>query len=965
MNRPVLDYIIEALPDRDTRFVFPSAVSAQFWAWTAAVESRGPLGTDRFIAWDIFKAETLSVRREDRRAVNRAARTFFSFNLLRENSRGVQNNHPLLADYINPRYADACEAFIPSLVRLLPALNRIMKPLEHAGTGPYFGDLRLIRARYDRFLEEYRLYEPSWDRAPFASSGLRWILFFPELAEDWEEYAGELTERAAERDSPLRIVRLDRIAPPRVPELKAGALPAVRRILPDYAERLIRFPSSREEYRWLALTVRRLLDEAGLGPEDMAISFPGLGDNHERLVLEFRLRDMTVDIRRGKALPEHPGGRIFAALAACPAGRWSFRALKDLLLDQAFPWKNRAVIDAFLEFGLRYRCVSGFTENGREVDVWERSFDRIRDSDEPVHLPIAAIKKFYRQLKRDIRNLNAAKTFSGLRKQWLIFEANHFDRARINPRTDQILARAMEALEELIETEEGLTGSGNSPGILPGEDPEGRPFGRVFPVFQSYIKDIEYVYQSGAGGIPVYDYRVAAGIAPLAHFIINMNQEEATVLCGGVPLREDRRDILNLRERDITPEFIGAYARSGVFPVFTASDRTFRGSAIPHRMLEELLPNPPLKAETLRPLPDPYALEEDLVRSIVPKIPVPEGGPPEPGFPETPSSLQKQGWEARRVLTAPPPRRDIRKAAIGDSALRSALTERLSGKDGEYRISPTDLNAFLSCPFKWLLQKGLGIREKQTEIETIDQRELGILYHRILERFFTRLKGKGPFLTTELPAYKIWLMEEVESALSEARSGEGAFQESVYEMLRERIAAALTDYLDADAETLEGCEVLGAEFPLRKNYSPAGPALSGIADLVLREPGGGLVLTDYKTAVLPGIPELIAGEDIPANIQMAAYIRMVEADGSRVTRARFYSIDNREFREVVAPEGSQKRLPKSREEYETEVAATDRIFAGIAAAMETGFYPAPQDRSRCVSCMVSPVCRAPFLGGEP
>jgi hypothetical protein len=962
-QRTLPEYITGALPDPSIRFVFPSAVPARFWAYAAAEYSMKPVGMDRFIAWDDFKARTLSLRRKDRRPANRASRTLFSAAFLRENHRKAQEGEPLLKEYINPNYTASYESFIPSLSRLLPALDRIgrrIDALDGEGTlrgNPYFADLMTIRQRYALFLDEYHWYEPSWDRAPFDVSQGRWLLFFPELAEDWEEYKEELSQGDAKEV--LEIISLDRIAPPGVPGRDAVLAQRVREILGEAAG-YIRFSDSQDEYRWLALTVRRLLDEGGLAPEDIAVSLPGQ-ENPERLILEFHLRDIPADLRRGKPLSKYPGGRIFSALTACPAGNWSYQSLKDLLLDKAFPWKDQAAIEALMEFGLRYRCVSGFTEGNRPVDVWERSFDRLRELEEPVRLPVSMIRQFYRRLKRDILDLVNAGSFAKLRSRWQIFETRYFDPSAIKPETNNILARAMKNLEELIEIEAqmGNFGAGES--------------GRVYPVFLSYIKDSEYVYQSGRRGIPIYDYRVAAGIMPLVHFIINMNQEDGAVIyAGGASfLREDRKDLLRIRDRDISGDFIRAYRLSGIFSVFTVSDKTFEGPAIPHRLLPELLPGPEVSAASLPPQEDPYAVEADLACGRTGAAgSYPSGPAPSPSVGA--SSIQRQGRKALEVLLKDRrPRLPSGTFLVEGDELRQLLGERLSVKAGDEkrdpRVSPTDLNGYLKCPLAWMLQRGLGIWEKQTGIETIDQRDLGILYHRILERFFTRLRG-APFRAEQVETYKQNIIEETKAVLEEARTEEGAFQESVYGMLRERICAALKDYLEADAEALGGAEILGAEFPLRKKASPPGPALTGIADLVLKKSGDRLILRDFKTAVIPKVGDLLAeGEEpAPANVQMAAYINMLESEKIGIVEdARFYSLDNREFRGVVNAEGSKGKLPRRREDYDREVAGVDLVLAGLRESLEKGSYPvpAPGDRGDCFSCRVSSVCRVPFAGG--
>ena len=640
-RRGIFEYITRSLPDRRLYFVFPSAVAADFWAAYAAETSLEPVTPARFLAWDTFKARTLSVNLEGMEAVNRGVRTLFVSRLLEENAR---KGAAFLTDYLNPLYAGSYNGFISSLAKMLPALPGVLRRFAETPEDPYFLDLYRIHRRYKTFLESHKLYEPAWNRVAFTGSHARWLLFFPELAEDWEEYREELSALAT-GDGDIRIVPLEAIDPPAY----RGDSSGIQKVLKDQGGRWIVFPFTGEEHRWLALTIRRLLDESGLAPEDIAISTPE-GADMDRLIQELRRYDLPVNRRQGRSLAEYPGGRIFAALSACPSSRWSFKALKNLLLDKAFPWKDTGHITALLDFGLRYRCVSGFIEGHREIDVWERTFDRhlkpryerlkelflvlgtgsdqnaletgikkeiearieariekknektrgraegradqatekaiqraagyfeglaagaAPDALESITDVLAILAElgaavFYEGLKKDIAALVNAPNFTDLERSWHYFEARYFDKERFHPETDSIIARAINALAELSRVESRFI------------EPAGGESGRAFAVFQSYIQEERYVFKSGASGISVYDYRVAAGIGPAAHFIVNMTQEAAAVVYSGGAsfLREDRRRALGIVDQDLSAEFLLAYRFSGAFPVFTLSLKTFAG----------------------------------------------------------------------------------------------------------------------------------------------------------------------------------------------------------------------------------------------------------------------------------------------------------------------------------------------------------------------------------------------------
>jgi hypothetical protein len=414
--RSILEYIAEALPDRRVIFVFPSAVPANFWAEAAAEALQTPLTPLRFRAWNDFKEKTLSIKQLEKQPINKAMRTLFASSLLKENAE-----KGFLTDYINPAYAHSYNAFISSLAKLLPGLESLLRrweaKQEKEKQDSYFEDLRRIRERYAEFLEKHRLYEPSWIRGEYADSGDRWFLFFPELASDWEEYREELTLLDAQGKA--RIISLDEIA---LPVCRASQPERIAPVLAVFESGSVavadsaaaQFAFAGDEYRWLALTIRRLLNEARLCPADIAVTVAGNSDT-ARLMQTLLLYGIRADLREGEAITDYPGGRIFSALSACPGEQWSYRSLKNLLLDKAFPWKDTELIDALMDFGLKYRCVSGFSG----IDVWERTFEWHKDRPaKPGETPVSKISGFYQSLKKNILAVLNASHFKDIKTAW-------------------------------------------------------------------------------------------------------------------------------------------------------------------------------------------------------------------------------------------------------------------------------------------------------------------------------------------------------------------------------------------------------------------------------------------------------------------------------------------------------------------------------------------------------------------
>ncbi len=984
-TKPLLDIFKTHIDDRSAIFVFPSAVPAQAWARKLCEISGKPLALERFIAWDEFKARCLSVRRIDERPASNLSRLMFASHVLERNAREVQAGSPLFSVLLPPAHAAEYTAFINYVGSLLPALKTIIEKtgpsFQHSATrsyegqtegqtfgralgqaDPYLQDLIILYHSYADFLASHKLYEPDWVRAPFQAGTARYIILFADLADDWESYAAELCREPSVSIFTVQDIQIDEnprgdaaaeevaataastaaTAAAAVAESAAEAA-AVAALPGSLNNSLLCFASAQEEIRFVANLLAYLVHNKILAPEDIALSIANLEDYAEELRLECRLRSLILSIRQGTAITDQAGGRLFLHLQACSQSRWSYRAFKELLTDRALPWKNNKIIQQLLEFGLTYRCLTGYWENGKEVDVWETTFDRILDTKTYSGYPVTDLKRFYRQLKRDITDIVRAETFQKLQEKLIYFGSNHFDRNLMDAEADRVYARAMEELGRLIETEQYLKDCTTD---------------KAFSVFLAHLKTTTYVHQSDSGGISVYPYRVAAGISPKLHIVMNATQDSATILVDPAPfLREDRKGLLDFAAIDRSASFIAAYRIAPVC-LFTAPDRGFRGHGIPHQALSSQKDIRILKQDKLPHLADTYYMEEtkkDLDRATL-------------------FVVQQKAWQRSKALkTSYVPEQDIRKTPIGLESLTKTLYERLTTKKDTNHISPTDINNFINCPFQWLLTRGLGIEELELEIETIGQKDIGILYHLILEAFFKAIaQSPGKRIrANEMEGYKGLIQEIIRQKLEEQRKSEGAFQESVYEMLAERIQEHLFAYLEQELPGLDSCEVLGPEYPLRLLYKDLGIYLSGIADLILMDNKGKLIIIDYKTKNTPKSKELYFNtEGLVTNLQMASYIKMAEAQiGAQVGRAVFYSIEERKNTRVIHPEGPKNKrsqLPKMRPDYEPVLEYLDEVLADMVASLREGSFPVVDRAYRkiCSPCPVKAVCRINFSGGD-
>ena len=305
MVRRILDEVIERLGDPGTRFVFPSEIAASSILVAALAESgRKALPTRRFIGWDAFKSEVFAGDHRGRPST-KAIRSIFALMLTQENARA-----PFL-DSIVPRAAAAASTrFAQSIASALPALRAIPD-----GAGAHLSDWREIRRRYESFLTNCGLYEAAWLGREAARVNQRWVLFHPDLTEDWDDYA-EAT--CALPDA--TILLSDGLGKEAVPTARFGTVV--------------------EEVRAVLLSIRARVD-AGADPASIIISAASPESVLPILEREAAIAGVPLDVREGKPLSESSGGRLVSDAIALSRSRMSFEALRRLLLDQSRPWKEK------------------------------------------------------------------------------------------------------------------------------------------------------------------------------------------------------------------------------------------------------------------------------------------------------------------------------------------------------------------------------------------------------------------------------------------------------------------------------------------------------------------------------------------------------------------------------------------------------------------------------------------------
>ena len=321
---------------------------------------------------------------------------------------------------------------------------------------------------------------------------------------------------------------------------------------------------------------------------------------------------------------------------------------------------------------------------------------------------------------------------------------------------------------------------------------------------------------------------------------------------------------------------------------------------------------------------------------------------------------------------------------------------------GRYRLdqrsySPTALQRYAACPFRFLLYTvhGLKLREAAVRLEQLDPLTRGSLFHRIQFELFEALAERGLLSLTESEEHAVTtlLAETVERVAGRyhrdlAPAIERVWRseiESLHTDLRgwiRSLVAAREPWRPARFELAFGLEpdsprrepgvprsedeaipapesVQGALFaaplesedadrvtgPLGEARLADGKRLRGAVDLVEEDPGSGLLrVTDHKTGKSPRASRLVVGGG--KTLQPVLYGLAMERLLERRVAAGRLSFCTRK--------GRYTSLEVPLDDDTRRTAAT--VLAEIDRGVETGFLPAAPDEGECRWCDYNLVC---------
>ena len=779
------------------------------------------------------------------------------------------------------------------------------------------------------------MFEPSWFVPDFTEMRKKFIIFYPEQLEDFDEY--EAVFAVAEN---ITVYVL--------PEKEA------------HASEVFVYPDARTELRRTALYIRDIVEKGGISYEDIALHVPELETYRPYIERELANYRIPFVVRSGERFTVGSAGSIFEDIDECRKTDYSYDSVRRLVLDGRVPWKNKALNESLVREGNRLHCICNYGGG----DVWIESLGKSGRSERELEL--------YKRLKKSIEAVTGAKTFEGLRTAWLMFKNEFLADDEFSVEANNVLGRCIAELETLVAVEKDYI------------EPLGLKLRSPFSFFINELRSKTYRPQDALLGVSVFDYKVAACAAYPVNIVINCTQDALTVVRKPLGfLNTQKRRALGIRDSDAaSTAFIRLYGKFnntvGAQSIFSCSERTFSGFAIPHTYFnivpveKDHTPFDELDANDFILNEKKWFLSEsDAPRAL--------------------SDLQKEQyehWKAVSDFSLNAPRAQSVDAGVKkiiDYVLKEHRTPNGSSSEDAFavKISQSDMRDFFPCPRKWIFKSIVKLREDSLDASLFEKYDQGNINHKILELLFKTFDTlpvtdeDGTFGERENDIRKL-IKEKTGEAI---RDKSFDFYQSpialrVLEEQSHKFEKIIIDFLHEFCKKEKGfggCRVVSTEALCEAWERGNRYKYFGKIDCVLSDDAGRIIIVDYKNTSLPSIASCCADETTGTldNFQCAMYVTLWNLNNStKADKMIFCSIKNAGKNVAVIDYGDDKKLPES---YEPTLSAFDRYASLFYETVENGnpepvrgaqqgdaALVAPDVYSDCMACDFKTICRTAY-----
>ena len=295
-------------------------------------------------------------------------------------------------------------------------------------------------------------------------------------------------------------------------------------------------------------------------------------------------------------------------------------------------------------------------------------------------------------------------------------------------------------------------------------------------------------------------------------------------------------------------------------------------------------------------------------------------------------------------------------------------TAQLTAALKQHGFSPSALDTYLKCGLRFYYRYALRLAEKDEVSDEIEQRDIGIIVHDVLEAFFKARVGKPlNIIEKDYGEAAAEALKVFDLKLKGHRAG---FEY----LIKRQVERRLKDILDCHRDNLAGTVILGCETELKAELETKfGPvALHGYADRVDQR-GDTVHILDYKTGSGASVPnwqkfDLGLREDWPStlkSVQLPFYILAYMAEHGVFSASGM----DASLMLLGAEEISEETLYKARNKKTPEKAAIfgtykEAITALVEEILDDSLEFKPTaDEKNCASCPFKALCGRQWAEG--
>ncbi|MDR1838316.1 MAG: PD-(D/E)XK nuclease family protein, partial [Treponema sp.] len=351
-------------------------------------------------------------------------------------------------------------------------------------------------------------------------------------------------------------------------------------------------------------------------------------------------------------------------------------------------------------------------------------------------------------------------------------------------------------------------------------------------------------------------------------------------------------------------------------------------------------------------------------------------------------------WSERRRLTA-----DGGGKWITGKFLLELIRDRFANRPeypGKYSVSATSLHPYYQCSLKWLFEQVLALENVEIEASLMAENITGIVYHNVLNAFFSLLKEKKemlaePVYTEQGPSlpevYGKILEECIDKIFAEFPLLENGERPQMSSLTSRFLRAGkrqaffhLKNCLVKFLALFAGCHVAGSETLYKTERGKY--FLNGKLDCILEDTSSNdddeekkYIIVDFKLKYMPSRVECNGdGENGLANFQLPMYITLAEENEKiKVHTALFYSILNLEPQVIIGtvedsqtkktiPFRTNSRILHNSEKYNQILEEFNIKSEQFANEISTGNFSVFESKyNKCNECNYSRICRTVYV----